>query len=399
MTHGGSPLMHGLQWRTAGESHGPCLIGLLEGLPVGLTVDVDAVQAGMLRRWEAWGRGPRAKFEKDALTVLSGVKKGVTLGTPMALQVGNRDTRIDELPNLSAPRPGHADLAGVLRNQCRDVRAILERASARETAARTAMGEVARQLLTEFSIHVRAGVTAIGGVQGASLPESWEDAVEAVSASEFFGVGVERDAAWKERITQASEDGDSLGGTFEVAVWGCPPGLGGFEQPSDRLDARLMGALAMIPAIKGVESGAGFQVAEMTGKDLHDGIYVGDGESWAGLERRSNRCGGIEGGLTIGTPVRLRAAMKPIPTMRHGADSVDLAKMEESRATYERSDVCSVSAASVASEGVVCLEIASALCARLGATTLAEMKRRYADLGQTGSPADWGSDASDLAGK
>jgi chorismate synthase len=383
-----SPESVGLQWSTAGESHGKALVAVLEGLPSGLPLDFDAVQAGMLRRWQAYGRGPRAKFERDRLEVVGGVKRSVTLGTPLALLVHNADARIDELPNLAAPRPGHADLSGVLRARNRDVRAVLERASARETAARTALGEVARQFLGVFGVEVCACVTALGGIEADPAPEDLTALRASRDASAFFGATPARDDAWKAAIEAAREAGDSLGGTFEVVAWGCPPGLGGLAQPVDRLDARLMAALASIPAIKGVEIGLGFGGAGVPGSAYHDELYI-DPQGWAGIGRRSNRAGGVEGGYSTGAPIRLRAVMKPIPTMRRGAASVDLERMEDARATYERSDVCSLSAASVVGEAVVALELASALRARLGGVTLAESRARFADLGRDDDPARW----------
>jgi chorismate synthase len=343
------------------------LVAILEGLPAAMPIDWEAVREGMRRRWKGYGRGPRAKFEKDVLEVLGGMKNGVTLGSPLAVSVGNSDTRIDSLPNLKAPRPGHADLAGAMRSKTRDIRAVLERASARDTAARTAIGEVCRQLLAEFGITVRAETLEIGGTARGDDPET---------------------PAWNETIQAAHERGDSLGGVFEVRVEGCPPGLGGLEQPVDRLDARLMAALASIPAIRGVEIGLGFGGAGIPGSEYHDGI-VPQLDGWAGVGRSSNRCGGIEGGLSNGQPIVLRAVMKPIPTMRRGAASVQMATLEESRATYERSDVCSVQPASVVGEIVVCLELASALRARLGGWTLAEMRERFAQLGGDERLCDW----------
>jgi chorismate synthase len=379
MSHTPSPLRHGLRWTTAGESHGPSLVALLEGLPVGFAVDFDAVRVGMKRRWQGYGRGPRAKFEQDQLDVLSGFKKGIALGTPVSLSVGNSDTRIDSLPNLKAPRPGHADLAGVMRAQNRDIRAVLERASARETAARTAMGEIARQLLAQFGIEVRSQVLEIGGTAQ--------------------GEGSDGEPAWNQTIQKAIDEGDSLGGVFEVQADGCPPGLGGLEQPVDRLDARLMAALASIPAIKGVEIGLGFGGAGVPGSEYHDDIRIapesaeaGEGVApkvWAGIARGTNRAGGVEGGLATGQTIQLRAVMKPIPTLRRGLASVELGTMTDSRATYERSDVCSVIPASIVGEAVVCLELASALRARLGGFTLAEMKRAWQQLGSEQNPAEW----------
>jgi chorismate synthase len=324
------------------------------------------------RRWDGYGRGPRARFETDAFEVLAGLKRGVTLGSPLALRIGNADARMDELPNLKAPRPGHADLPGMLRLRSRDARAVLERASARETAARTALGEVARQFLSQFGIAVRSRVLMVGGVDAAD------------------------EAAWRAAVDAAREAGDSLGGIFEVAATGCPPGLGGYFQAADRLDARLIGALASIPAVKGVEIGLGFAVGRLPGTEVHDPIRTEPG-GWAGLGRESNRSGGIEGGLTTGQPILLRAALKPIPTLRHGVPSVDLATGEPSRATYERSDVCVAFPAAVVGEAILCLELAAALLDRCGGATMAETRRRYADLGREDDPRGWPSDIADLA--
>ena len=362
MTAPPSPETVGFSWRTSGESHGPAMLGFLEGLPAGLPIDPAAVEAGLARRWQGPGRGPRSKFEQDALEWISGLKKGVTLGTPMSILVRNSDTRIDTLPDLKAPRPGHADLPGVIRHQVRDVRAVLERASARETVARTALGEVARQLLAVFGIQVQSQVLSIKGFKSES--------------------------SWIDIIKEAHKAGESLGGTFQVTADGLPPGLGGYAQATDRLDARLLGVLASIPAIKGVEIGLGFMASETVGSDFHDEVCV-DSEAYHSLGRVTNRAGGIEGGLTNGQQIRLRAAMKPIPTLRKGVPSVDLETGELARSTYERSDVCAVFAAAVVGEALVCLELASALRARLGGTTLAEMKERFEMLRPKALVTDW----------
>lgn len=366
-----TPGQSGLSWSTAGESHGPCLIAQLDGVPAGLPLDLDAIRAGLKRRWEGYGRGLRAGFEKDELAILSGLKQGVTLGSPLVVQLGNSDARIDELPNLKAPRPGHADLPGVLRMKARDVRAQLERASARETAARTALGEVCRQLLNVFDIQVSSKVLSIGGI------------------------AFEETAAWQKAVDQAREEGNSLGGCFEVSARGCPPGLGGFAQAVDRLDARLMAALASIQAVKAVSIGAGLQAGEMPGASFHDPILP-DPAGWAGLGRGSNHAGGVEGGLSNGQEIVLQAVLKPIPTLRKGVASVDLTSMEAARATYERSDVSVVEPAAVVGEAMLCLELASALCARLGNVSLREMRQRIQELGKNECPADWPSDISGL---
>lgn len=371
MSRPASPGQEGLRWSTAGESHGPCLVALLEGVPAGLTLDLDAIRAGLLRRWQGYGRGLRAGFEKDELAVLAGLKKGVTLGSPLVLQLGNADQRIDELPNLKAPRPGHADLAGALRLKTRDLRAQLERASARETAARTALGEVARQLLAAFGIAIDSEVLEIGGIPFAE------------------------EARWKAAVDEAREVGDSLGGSFRVRATGVPPGLGGFSQAADRLDARLLGALASIPAVKAVSIGDGSEAGATEGSRFHDPILLDEG-GWAGLGRGSNHSGGLEGGLTNGQEVVLEAVIKPIPTLRKGVPSVRLATMEASRATYERSDVAVVEPAAVVGEALMALILASALCARLGGVSLREMRERFAGLGQEESPRDWPEDIAGL---
>ena len=381
MTHRATPGTQGLHWHTAGESHGPVLVAVLEGLPIGFAPDLAKVQAVLASRWKAPGRGPRANFEADALRVLGGLKQGVCLGSPLVFEIGNSDQRIDELPNLAAPRPGHADLAAVQRMRCRDIRAILERASARETAARCALGAVAAELLAGFGIFVCAEVSAVGGIVAQG------DAENRVSETDR--------AAWEARIAEAKAEGDSLGGLFEVRVQGCPPGLGGFEQPVDRLDTRLLAALASIPAIKGVSIGAGFDGASMPGSRFHDGISVDPG-GWAGLARQGNSAGGVEGGLSNGEDILLTAAMKPIPTLRKGAPSVALDSLEESRATYERSDVCSVFPAALAGHAVVCLELASALRARLGGVSLQEMVQRFGSLGAEDDPREWPDQIQDL---
>lgn len=366
-----SPGTQGLRWKTAGESHGPVLVAFLEGLPAGFRIDFDAVRDELKRRWEGHGRGLRAGFEKDELHILAGLKSGVTIGSPLCISLANSDSRIDTLPNLKAPRPGHIDLAGMLRHKSRDIRAQLERASARETAARTALGAICRQFLAIFEIEVRGRVISVAGIPGDQV-ETWHAAIDA-----------------------AKESGDSLGGILEVKAKGCPPGLGGFAQAVDRLDARLMAALASIPAVKGVGIGAGMAAGDLPGSNYHDPIAL-DSNGWAGLGRSSNHAGGIEGGLTNGQEILLLAALKPIPTMRKGIGSVDLAKMEGATATYERSDVCVIEAAVVVAEALLCLELASALCARLGAVTMREMLVRFQELGKNESPADWPSDTAGL---
>ncbi len=366
-----SPGQEGLRWLTAGESHGPCLVAQMLGFPAGLALDLAAVRAGLARRWQGYGRGLRAGFEKDELAVLAGLKKGITLGSPLVLQIGNEDQRLDTLPNLQAPRPGHVDLAAAYRLQTRDLRIGLERASARETAARTALGEVCRQLLAEFSIFVQSEVLSIGGIPFADTK------------------------AWQQAVDQARADGDALGGRFRVRAQGCPPGLGGFAQACDRLDARLLASLASIPAVKAVAIGEGLAAESMPSSAFQDPICL-DAAGWAGLGRSSNHAGGVEGGLSNGQEIYLEAVVKPIPTLRKGMPSVRLATMEAARATYERSDVAVVEAAAVVGEALLCLELAAALCARLGNVSVREMRRRYQELGKNARPEDWPEDLAGL---
>ncbi|MFT7516400.1 MAG: chorismate synthase [Myxococcota bacterium] len=360
-----------LTYSTAGESHGPGLMAMIEGLPAGLTIDLDAIRAGLARRWQGYGRGPRSKFEQDKLSCYCGLKKGVTLGTPLVLLIENSDTRIDELPNLKAPRPGHVDMAGVQRLQCRDIRAVLERASARETAARTALGEVAKQLIAHFGVTVESQVLSVAGVSYENTPE------------------------WHAKVDKAKEDGDSLGGRFRVVASGVMPGLGSYSQANQRLDARLMAAISSIPAIKAVAMGGGFDADLVAGSDYHDPI-VADAGAWGGVGRSSNNAGGIEGGLSNGQQVVLEAVIKPIPTLRKGLPSIDLSNMSVHRATYERSDVCVVEAAAIVGEALLALELAAALCDRLSNVTLGEMKKIFSDLSKNSAPSPWSNDISAL---
>ena len=360
-----------LTYSTAGESHGPGLMAMIEGLPAGLPINLDAIRAGLSRRWQGYGRGPRSKFEQDKLSCYSGLKNGVTLGTPLVLLIENSDSRIDELPNLVAPRPGHVDMAGVQRLQCRDIRAVLERASARETAARTALGEVARQLLSHFDVVIESQVLSIAGV-------SYEDT-----------------SAWQAKVDAAKAAGDSLGGRFQVRANGVIPGLGSYSQANQRLDAKLMAAIASIPAIKAVSMGSGFDADLTPGSEYHDPI-ISDPMAWCGVSRSSNNAGGVEGGLSNGQQVVVEAIIKPIPTLRKGLPSIDLSDMSSTRSTYERSDICVVEAAAVVGEALVALELASVLCDRLSQVTLAEMKNIFSDLSKNSDICTWPNDISTL---
>ncbi len=379
-----------LQWRTAGESHGPTLIGIVEGVPAGLRLDVGRVDAELARRQLGYGRGGRMRIETDRVEILSGWKGGVTIGAPIAFAVKNRDSVIERLPTPTNPRPGHADLAGCQKWGHRDPRAVLERASARETAARVAAAGIARQVIEAFGIEVFGYLTGLGGVRCSG--EAWGATsgrrVEVRAASEFLSLDPGADESMREAVDQAREAKDSLGGTFEVRALGLPPGLGSCASGPERLTARLGGALFSIPAIKGVEFGLGMGVADRRGSAVHDGIVPGaGGEAFA---RSSNRAGGLEGGMSTGEPLVVRAAMKPIPSIRLGMPSVDLHTGEAVEATYQRSDVTSVPACSVVGEAMVAMTLAEAFLEKYGGDSMdqvgAALEHHHGELGRLGRP-------------
>ena len=368
-----------LIWRTAGESHGKTLIGVLEGVPAGLSLDIDRIDAELLRRQGGYGRGGRMKIERDHIEVLSGLKGGVTLGSPIAFEVPNKDQTIEDLPTPKSPRPGHADLAGCQKYGHQDARAILERASARETAARVAAAGIARQVIEAFGVEVFAHLVELGGV--AAREDAWdrvgEGRVTRRAESDFHCLDAEVEGGMRDAVDAAKEDGDTLGGVFEVRAMGLPPGLGEYSDPSERLTARLGGALLSIPAIKGVEVGLGFEVARRRGSEAHDAILPASEGPWGGFSRATNRAGGLEGGMTTGEELVLRAAMKPIPTLRKSLPSVDFETREASPATYQRSDVTSVPAASVVGEAVVALELSRAFLAKFGGDSMGAVESSF----------------------
>jgi chorismate synthase len=371
-----------LRWTTAGESHGPSLVGVLEGMPSGIALDLARVDLELARRQSGYGRGGRMKIEEDAVQLLSGTRGGITLGSPISFQIVNRDATIEKLPVPTNPRPGHADLAGCQKHGHRDPRAVLERASARETAARVAIAAIARQVLERFGVEVFGHVLELGGA--AASPERIEKAFEGQretrtelrDASEFLCLDASAEPAMRAAVDAAREAGDTLGGVFEVRAIGLPPGLGSYQSGPERLTARLGGALLSIPAIKGVEFGLGFEAARRTGSQFHDAILGAEDGTGAGggrYRRETNRAGGLEGGMTTGEPVVVRAAMKPISTLRRGARTVDFETLEPVTATYQRSDVTSVPAASVVGEAMVALELADAFLLKFGGDSIAEV--------------------------
>ena len=370
-----------LSLTTAGESHGPAVIAILEGLPRGLELDIEHVNRELRRRQGGAGRGGRQRIEEDMVDVISGVRRGRTIGSPLCLRLQNRDHRLDEMPEPTRPRPGHADLSGCYRYLDGDIRGTLERASARETVARVAAGAVVSQLLRGVACEVFGFVRSVGR---ARLPERLPGQIdrseigrwiEVRDASRVYTLDDATDQAMLEQVGEAASNKDTAGGVVEVHGLGVLPGAGSCLQWHERLDARMAAAIMSIPAFKGVEIGMGFKAASSPGSKVHDAILPAvDG---SGLRRRSNRAGGLEGGMTNGQNLVVRGAMKPISTLRQPLDSVDLVTGEAVQAAYERSDVCAVSAASVIAQAMVALVLGDAVLALVGGETVGEFTTRY----------------------
>ena len=383
-----------LRYLTAGESHGPSLTAILEGIPAGLALSPKDIDVELSRRQLGYGRGGRMKIEQDRAVITGGVRHGYTLGAPLALTIANRDfsnwqdtmapdaeaKARDTRPSVTRPRPGHADLSGAIKYGHRDVRNVLERASARETTARVAVGAVCKRLLREFGISVLSHVVQIGDVR-ARLGDLGPEQIQALAeASPVRCADREASEAMVARIDEARRRKTTLGGIFEVIVEGVPVGLGSYIQWDQKLDGRLARALMSIQAIKGVEVGLGFEVARRFGYEAHDEIFYDatqPGRHGMKFYRKTNYAGGLEGGMTNGEPILLRAAMKPLSTQYAPLRSVDLETKEPFEATVERSDVCAVPAAGVIGEAVVAFEVAAALREKFGGDSLGEMKRNF----------------------
>lgn len=365
-----------IRFMTAGESHGPALIGILEGMPAGLALDPEAIDADLRRRQGGYGRSGRQVIEKDHLEFLTGVERDRTTGAPIAVRIENRDYANQakrDKPILSVPRPGHADLAGAQKYRLDDMRTVLERASARETAMRVAVGAITKCLLRSFGMLTVSQVLEIGDVAavGGDLTEA---AVRsAVDESPVRVADSDVAAQMVERIDQARRDRDTLGGVFEVLVLGAPVGLGSYVHWDRKLDGRLAQAVMSIQAIKGVEIGAAFEIARGVGTQAHDQLAPGP----VGPARLSNHAGGLEGGVTNGQPVVVRAAMKPISTTLTPMRSVDVQTGEPALAQYQRSDICAVPAASIVGEAMVAFVIADAFLEKFGGDSVAEIRERY----------------------
>ncbi len=393
---------------TAGESHGRALVAIVEGLPAGLELTEQDVFIDLKRRQRGYGRGGRMKIERDYAKILTGVRYGKTLGSPVTLYIENKDwpnwvekMSVEPVKNpvdkLQMPRPGHADYAGMVKYQHDDLRNILERSSARETAARVAAGAVAKKLLSEFGIRIFGHVTRIGSAQSSfsaivqfqelmnnGRVDQIEKLIERVEESETACADKEAGEKMMQCIDKAGQRGDSLGGQFEIVALGLPVGLGSFTHWDRRLDGRISWAMGAINAMKSVEIGLGSDVARIPGSRVHDEVYYQKGK---GYYRKTNNAGGIEGGMTNGEPLVVRVGMKPLPTLSKPLMSVDCGKKEPKQAFSERADVCAVPAAVVVAEAVLALVLAEALCQKIGGDSIQEMHRNFKGLAD--EPLGW----------
>ncbi|MBI3855084.1 MAG: chorismate synthase [Planctomycetes bacterium] len=363
-----------LRYTTAGESHGKCLITSIEGLPYGTPLDPEAINAELSRRQGGYGRGARMKLEKDEAEIVTGMRKGHSLGAILTLQIMNRVQNTEDLNPITRPRPGHADLAGAMKFGTQDARDVAERSSARETAARVAAGALANSFLANFGIRVLGYVVEIGGITSSTRIDLPDELVRVREESMFYTLDKDLDEKLKAKVDEVKLAGDTLGGLFEVRVFNAPPGMGTHAGWEDKLDGLLARALMSVQTVKAVEVGLGFEAARRTGSQMHDEIVLGEGGR---IARSRNNAGGIEGGMTNGQPVVLRAACKPISTLRKPMQTVDLASKEQAAALYERSDVCVVPAASVIGQAVVAFEIARVFLAKFGGDTFDETRKRY----------------------
>jgi chorismate synthase len=381
-----------LRFTTAGESHGPALVSILEGMPAGVPLLAADIDTDLARRQQGYGRGRRMQIETDRIEFLSGVRAGETLGSPVAMLIRNSDWKnwleiMDPAPrdddaegmrkrSVTRVRPGHADLTGMLKYDRNDARDILERASARETTARVAAGAVCRVLLREIDVHIGSHLVHLGGIDAARPDTMPAELNVASDASPLRTLDVDAEARMIERIDAAKKDGNTLGGICEVVVTGLPVGLGSHVSWDRRLDGRIGQAMLSIPAVKGVEIGLGFETARRTGAEVHDEIDAAPGRTRAGhVQRRTNRAGGTEGGMTTGEPLVIRVAMKPISTLMRPLGTVDMATGQAASAVAERSDVTAVPAMGVIAEAMAAFVLADALLEKFGGDSLAEVRR------------------------
>ena len=363
-----------LRYWTAGESHGKTLVALVDGFPAGVAIDTARIDAELQRRQGGYGRGGRQRIEADCVELLTGVWKGLSLGSPIALQVVNRDYKLERMEDLTRPRPGHGDLAGAVKF-LGPIRSVLERASARETTVRVAAGALARQLLERFGIRAMGYVVELGGIRVDPPDCAWDERLARRAESVIYSLDPRRDAEITALIDATGKAGDTLGGVVEVCVEGLPIGLGTHAQWDQKLDGRVAQAVMAVQAIKGVEIGPAFENARLPGTVVHDQLYPGSPHP----RRAHNRAGGLEGGMSNGEPIVARIAMKPIPTTVHALDTVDLTTGEPVATQYQRSDVCAVPAAAVVAEAMLAWVLADALLESYGGDRVDALVRRVVD--------------------
>lgn len=379
------PLMTTLTYHTAGESHGPALIILVQGMPAGVPIDAELINTELRRRQGGYGRGGRQRIETDTIEFLSGVRLGRSIGAPIAMRIPNKDSRLDDLertPPIHRPRPGHADLAGSIKWLTTDCRETLERASARETASRTAAGALARCLLLEFNIEVFGFLRAMLDIHAHAevTPDNWKNLRDRRDASDVYCPDESASEKMREAIRQAKIDQDTVGGLCEAHVFGCPIGLGSCMDWRDKLDARIAYAVMGIQAFKAVEIGLGAETWQRRGSQVHDHIEYDPAKRDTpnlGFTRPTNNAGGLEGGMTNGNPIVVKGTMKPIATLLRGLPSINLNTKQSEHSQYERSDVCAASAASVVMENVVAFEVARVLREKFAGDSLLEMRNNY----------------------
>jgi len=368
-----------MRFLTAGESHGEYICAILEGFPKGVKIDKKAIDKELERRMSGAGRGKRMNIESDLVNVMSGLRDKISLGSPITMLIKNNDARIfsqkpDNLPALNIPRPAHADLAGALKYHETDVRNILERASARETAARVCVGSVCKQFLSNFDIEIAGFVTAVGKVTSSKKPKDVYEIIDKIKNSKLNCIDKEKEGLMLKEIIAAEKQKDSLGGIVEVWAQNLCPGLGSFMHFDRRLDSKIAAYMMSIPAVKGVEIGLGFEYAKKKGSLSHDAIYHSREK---GFYHKTNNSGGIEGGISTGEPIVLRLAMKPIATLRMPLDSVNLINKRKEKAIVERSDTCAITACGVIAESMCAIALAESFLDKFGRDSLAEIKRNY----------------------
>jgi chorismate synthase len=376
-----------LRFLDAGESHGKCLLGIIEGFPAGLSLNEENINLNLKRRQGGYGRGERMQIEQDRVEILSGLVEGKTIGSPLGLMIKNKDWenwQEKEFPPLTISRPGHADFAGVIKYGFKDVRKVLERASARQTAMRVAIGSIANSLLEEFNIEIYSYVLRIGQVKANRIASFNREVKEEINKSSVYCVDGISSIGMCREIDRAREKGDTLGGVFEVIITGVPIGLGSYVEWDRRLDARLASVFMSIPGVKAVEIGEGVEASKKKGSDVHDEIFIQDKpkNNSSRYYRKTNRAGGIEGGVTNGEEVVIRAYLKPVPTLINPLRSIDFATKKETKAIYQRSDICVVPATSVVGEAVAAWEIAAAFLDKFNGDSLLEIKENYKKYGE-----------------